>query len=66
MMEETSGGLWRALLDGFPPEERESLTQVVQRELREQRTERLRLAEQDSSAEDLPQRPGRPRKLRRS
>jgi hypothetical protein len=65
-MEETSGGLWKALLDGLPPDERKLLTEVVERELREQRIERLRATEQGPSAEASRRRPGRPRKLRRT
>lgn len=61
-MEETNGGVWKALLTGFTPEEKESLTKVVQQELREQRAEVLREAAQEATGPAPRRRPGRPRK----
>jgi hypothetical protein len=65
-MEEIDSGVWKALLAGFTSEEKERLTQAVQKELREQRAEVVRAAEEKAAGQAPPRRPGRPRKHRRA
>ena len=64
-MEETAGEVWKALLTGFSPEEKESLTKLVENTLREQRAEVLREAAQEAAGVVPRRRRGRPRKRTR-
>jgi hypothetical protein len=65
VVEETERGLWKALLHGFTPEEKASLLGLVENELREQRAEVVRAAQEEVAGERPRRRPGRPRKRRR-
>ena len=65
-MEETGSGLWKALLAGFTPEEQARITTTVEKELREQRAEVVRAAEEEVAGRAPRRRPGRPRKRRRT